>query len=108
MKSCQKCKTELPFSHFHKNKSLLDGLNPKCKSCRKSEYTKPSYRAVERVRRKRRYVPARQRAQRLKQNYGLTAGDYDRLLKSQNGACAICKVAKTADNVKGEPLHVDH
>lgn len=35
MKTCCKCKTEKPVTEFHKNKSNKDGLQFKCKVCRK-------------------------------------------------------------------------
>ena len=39
LKVCSTCKEEKPVSSFHKNKSQYDGLNGKCKVCRK-EYDK--------------------------------------------------------------------
>jgi hypothetical protein len=36
--------------------------------------------------------------------YGLTPGDYDRMLAEQDGACAIC----TRPEPNGKALHVDH
>jgi len=33
MKQCNKCKAELPFSKFHKNKRYNDGLQKACKEC---------------------------------------------------------------------------
>jgi excisionase family DNA binding protein len=44
------------------------------------------------------------RASHLKTKYGLTVSEYDALLKSQAGSCAICK---TTNWTNREP-HVDH
>jgi hypothetical protein len=35
VKKCGSCKEVKPLSNFHKNKSQYDGLNGKCKECRK-------------------------------------------------------------------------
>ena len=37
MKTCNKCKEELPFSDFHKNKRKKDGYQDYCKLCKKAE-----------------------------------------------------------------------
>lgn len=44
------------------------------------------------------------RKNHLKQNYGLTLEDYDRMLESQGGVCAICGDPPRDDIA----LHVDH
>lgn len=41
----------------------------------------------------------------LKNRYGLTPDDYDRMFKDQNGVCWICKKEETTNN---GTLHVDH
>ena len=38
MKTCSKCCIEKPRSEFAKRKASLDGLQPSCKACKKSEY----------------------------------------------------------------------
>ena len=60
-----------------------------------------------------RYVAKNREAQRervrdcfLKRNYGISAADYERILISQNGVCAVCR-ATTHDGA-GRRLHVDH
>jgi hypothetical protein len=46
------------------------------------------------------------RATKLRR-YGLEIEDYDILLESQNGLCAICGKPPTG-GIKGKSLHVDH
>ena len=43
MKTCTKCKVEQPFTSFHKQKSLRDGLKTYCKTC-SAEYGAEHYR----------------------------------------------------------------
>lgn len=45
----------------------------------------------------------RSRERQLKRTYGITQADYDAMLASQNGGCAICGRKPGA-----RPLHVDH
>ena len=40
LKICPKCKKELEYIYFHKNKSEKDGLNCYCKECRKNDSIK--------------------------------------------------------------------
>jgi len=49
--------------------------------------------------------PEVQRARNYKSHFGITIADYDRMLASQGGRCAICKGASP---VKGKYFHVDH
>jgi hypothetical protein len=50
--------------------------------------------------------PERQRAAKLFKAYNLTPGEFQDLLNSQDGACAICK--RTSSGVEGRNFHVDH
>lgn len=43
----------------------------------------------------------------IKQKYGLTPADYQRMLESQNGSCKICGRGPTGNGV-GKILEVDH
>jgi hypothetical protein len=46
---------------------------------------------------------------RLKQSYGITIEDYDRMLAEQGGGCAICGGQETRRNQYGpHSLNVDH
>jgi len=44
LKKCTGCKSFLPLSKFHKNKSTKDGLHNWCKCCRNEHELKPSTR----------------------------------------------------------------
>lgn len=78
-KVCSGCKIDKPVSEFYK-KNSGDGYQGYCKQCslakkKRWDSKKSDERRLERVERK----------------YGLKASDYENLLESQGGVCAICK-----------------
>lgn len=78
-KQCRICLAWLEVAHFINNSRTTDGLDGRCKGCRRHE--------------------------KLLANFGLTPEQYAARLTAQGGACAICgKAAAAAD----EPLSVDH
>lgn len=67
------------------------------------------WRRVDREKHKDKYIEAEFR-RRLKNDFGLTIEDYNKLLDKQHGCCAICLQPETAKNTRGEikKLAVDH
>ena len=74
LKVCSKCKTEKELDAFGKHKSCKGGIRSECRECRSS----------------RPYDPKRQLNNYLKSAYNLTLNEYDELLESQGGVCALC------------------
>jgi len=103
-KPCSMCKQELPLSSFYNSKVSQDGKGYRCKPCDKScadSYKKTQYLRHRELRRK---------IQR-KSKYNLTEEDFDNLLESQNGLCAICDIELDQSwtrNHKSNRLVVDH
>jgi hypothetical protein len=122
------CGLEKPLSEFYRANESADGYRTECKVCnlarRARRYREdPEMRARDiarvqkwqrdhaerhsetqrRVRAKPGYAE-RMREGHLKRKYGMTPGDYERLLAEQDGRCAICG-GLPAD---GQSLHVDH
>ncbi len=87
---CTQCGAFKPLSEFHKHKITPYGVEPMCKVCRLKKRRDYGRRYPERV-----------RNTDLQQRYGITLDDYQALLTSQNGTCAICGTAETQ-------LKVDH
>lgn len=92
-KTCTKCLKAKPLSEFHKDASKRDGLYSSCKHCvsvyhRKHHAGHPEWIHT-----------------RLWRTYGITLTDYDEMLESQGGGCAIC--GKTAEE-NDRRLCVDH
>ena len=124
-KRCTKCGEVKPLEAFHRQSGSRDGRRPECKVCNLARQA--AARAVDpeanrrRVREWQAANPEKLRAKSerfaelgkkrvsdrksyLKRTYGLTVDDYDRMLESQGGGCAICGRAPRNDIA----LHVDH
>lgn len=54
-----------------------------------------------------RRTPEIERAYQLKKKFGITQGDYERMLAEQGGACAICKTSKPGRKDQ-EHFAIDH
>ena len=109
MKTCRKCKTEKLVSEFSpRPQNVSDGLCSHCRSCRNE--TSYDWRRgnseVNRARRKQLYWenPKRQADACRKSKFGIKPEQYQQLLDSQNGVCAICREKDRS----GRALAVDH
>jgi len=110
---------------FYKMKGMRDGYRNDCKACnlaakheryvanpepvknRARQWQKENADRHAAWQREYRAQPHRKLADRaghLKRKFGLTLAQYDELLASQNGGCAICGDAPEA----GTSLHIDH
>ncbi len=100
-KYCSGCETMKSESEFSKQESARDGLQNRCKDCGASNPKNPLWRQEhpEQAREHR-------QAYNRKRKYGLSRDDYQGLLESQGGACAICPKLP-AESVHGV-LVVDH
>lgn len=119
-KLCSRCQRDLPVTEFTK-RGDSDKLRSHCRACR-GRYTK-AYKAanpdraaeIQRAARRRHYVShadelrAKSRRQRF-DNYGITQDEFEALLASQGGVCAICREPETARHQNGDvrSLAVDH
>jgi hypothetical protein len=91
---CKTCCQEKPGSSFGRSLSTATGINHECKSCN-----------LERVTKWQKNNPTLVRNSRLKSVYGISIDDFDTMLLSQKGGCAICG-RTSSSNVKR--LGVDH
>lgn len=93
MKTCARCKEAKSASEFHKNRRVKDGLQRQCRACAASEYQ--------------RYMNDKW----IERTYGITGEEYQQMLTSQNGRCAICSRTpqETGRRRNGsQRLSVDH
>lgn len=92
-KRCTACKKFKSIDKFHKRTRCKDGLNYYCKKCQNE------------INNKRHQInPRKTRNDRLKNRYGITLEQYDRMFENQDGVCAICGGL----NDHGRRLCVDH
>lgn len=99
MKKCRECKIEKEETFFgkYKNRNKVYYRNI-CKSCRSNIESK-KYRESSIIS-TRAKISSRRIA--LKNLYGITENDYDKMFLKQNGKCAICK--KESD----KKFNIDH
>jgi hypothetical protein len=133
-KFCNVCSTDQPISNFHKQTKSKDGLQFRCKDCDKKWHHARYLKDKEKIQKQTKAwkeankdkseqkakewrknnpdkVKKYQRITNLKKNFGISVEEYELLLESQNGVCAICKEPETfihkATN-KPARLAVDH
>lgn len=99
MKRCGKCKAAKAESEFGKDAARDDGLQPYCKPCR-CKLSRRAYYAN----------PEKAHRDNLRARYGITREQYDVMLQTQGGKCAICRRAERARGPNGPSrrLAVDH
>ena len=107
MRTCTQCKVSKPDADFYRRPSVPCGRQSHCKSCNAGKARRWRKNNPERRREQDRRCDASRWAAYLKRTYGITTEQYDSLLRSQDGKCAICKTDQPGG--KGNKrFHVDH
>lgn len=110
-KRCVLCKEIKPESDFTRNKGFHDGLDRTCRACaaeRNAAYTRANREALNASALRRYHANTDRYADySLKRHYGMSRGDYDRMLAEQGGRCAICG-STSPNGVRISRFHVDH
>lgn len=102
MKTCSKCSVEKPLTDFTTQPKGKFGRKASCRECCKA-YDKARHTA------RHESMTAEERkdfykAQTLRSKYKMSVQQYDELLASQGGGCAVCG----GQNENGKALYVDH
>ena len=109
-KVCSKCKQEKNINKFYKKKINKDGLTYECNECHKKYYKTYYLKNKEEINIKRKpyfieYAKLNKNKKRkynknyhLKRRYGISAIQFEELLKKQNYKCSICKT--NLNNIK--------
>lgn len=98
VKICTKCKIEKPISEFGVRRRAKDGYKARCRKCT-NEYRMPSESEIKRNARSR------------DRKYKFESGEYDRMLREQNGVCSVCREPETRKSPRSHAvlnLLVDH
>ena len=101
-KKCKGCGKTKPVAAFHKHGSRRDGLQPRCKVCRKNRPSRSAYFEKYREENRERLNEAKKDSH-LRRKYGITLERYVEMLADQDGGCAICGGLD-----EGRKLNVDH
>lgn len=100
LKRCPRCEETKGVSSFSKNKTMKDGMQSQCKSCKKEIHMEHVAKDPVRHQEKTKaygakwwasLTPEKRKAYKLKHNYDLTIEEYNVMLKEQNNLCLICK-----------------
>lgn len=107
-KICTRCNKEKPLSEFYKTKHNKVGVIAECKVCKRT-YTMQRWQGIKSnpVLHEKEKERCRKNSRRwsLKEDYGLTIEDWNKLFKKQQGCCAICGKHQSEFE---EVLCVDH
>lgn len=119
MKTCTSCTETKSHEHFYPDARYADGFRGPCKRCISAQSAawhrenRERTNAGERARRARATLEERalrrekDRVFRLRNSYGLSVEQFDALLASQGGRCAIPACGAGEPGSKGT-WHVDH
>jgi hypothetical protein len=108
MKICSKCKIEKEELYFHKDSNRKDKLTTQCKLCVKIDNKKWYEENKDRVKKIRLEYEKDNKSKitdrRLKRVYNINLDIFEKILKSQDNKCAICKNTFTEYNIP----RIDH
>jgi hypothetical protein len=86
-KLCIECQSEKDLSGFHRNSARKDGLSSRCKPCENTRMR--AYQTQWKLSNPKKWKMHQDKA-RIKYRYGLLMDEYNELLLSQDGKCAVC------------------
>ncbi len=101
MKTCNVCGETKPLDKFYKNKSYKSGVENRCNVCRAQWFREYRARDKEAYNKTRRETRGSTRWENIRKKFKIGESEYDEILKSQGGVCAICRLPH-------ERFHIDH
>ena len=109
-KTCTTCKIPKSLVSFNKEPKGRLGVKSKCKPCEKQYRLSHRKQGNKSIASWRSRNPERFKSIELKGKYGITLEQYNSILRSQNGVCAICCRPEKSHDHRGKlrDLSVDH
>jgi ribosomal protein S27AE len=98
-KTCTKCGQEKWLAEFYRRSRQETSVRPVCKACHNARTVLNQKRDPDHVR--------KERAWRLRREYGISPERYEEMLIDQRGRCAVCGLSFVADRRETRP-YVDH
>lgn len=115
VKRCKKCQEVFNIDNFYINNANKDGHTSYCKSCDLEKRSLLRNKSPEKYKKamKTYYHSNKDKWKniRLKNEYGISLNDYNKMFKDQNGLCLICEQPETSIDHKyktRKSLCVDH
>lgn len=111
-KVCSACKVEKPLSDYGKQPRYRDGYRNQCNRCRSlatAAYFKTPA-GKESIKRTRACPQWREKAawKKREEKHGISRYEYDAMLASQGGCCAICRRDNPGTSKGLDTFHIDH
>ena len=106
VKHCGRCNKNLPLISFAKNMAKKDGMQERCRSCRKEHHY--NNRDAVAVRRKAVYCSEKAWERKIRHSYNLSKEAFLQLLDIQGNVCVICGSDDWGCGKKTNRPHVDH
>lgn len=109
MKTCTLCQATKPSEDFYLQKRRNGTYSPMSR-CKRCHCKKASERAASLVGAAKAKSDRQMKNRNLRMKFNISLDDYERILESQSGVCAICHQPETSRHVKGtiRRLAVDH
>lgn len=107
MKTCSRCRVTKARSEFYPDHRPGRDRQAHCKECNRDKQRIHREKHGPRVRNNEKTIYARRRwGNHLQRKYSITVDEYESMLQSQDGKCAICGAGEPGGRAKR--FHVDH
>lgn len=110
---CTRCGLIKPADDFGPEQRKQNGKKSACQECERAavdawrQKYPERYEALKKLPKTERQK-LRRRDRDLRQKYGMSLADYQRIVDAQGGGCAVCRMPPSGNGRSGQNLHIDH